>query len=63
MDINTELQSDLVERRRLQNRLAQRKFRGESSGSDRIFMALKWAGREEETSSRQQFSKYYWELK
>lgn len=29
MDINTELQSDLVERRRLQNRLAQRKFRGE----------------------------------
>lgn len=29
MDINAELQSDLVERRRLQNRLAQRKFRGE----------------------------------
>ncbi|KAF5015223.1 hypothetical protein F66182_13523 [Fusarium sp. NRRL 66182] len=29
MDINAELQSDLVERRRLQNRLAQRKFRAE----------------------------------
>jgi hypothetical protein len=41
MDVNAELQSDLVERRRLQNRLAQRKFRGESLPSDHIFMALK----------------------
>lgn len=63
MDIHAESQSDLVERRRLQNRLAQRKFRGELLLPDRIFRALKWVGREEETSSRKQSSKHYSEPK
>lgn len=31
MDINSEPQSDLIERRRLQNRLAQRRYRGKTS--------------------------------
>lgn len=37
MDVNVQFMSDTAERRRTQNRLAQRKFRGERSLSNNLY--------------------------
>lgn len=44
MDVNVQFMTDSAKRRRDQNRLAQRKFRGESSVSSKLCRSFRWSG-------------------